>query len=479
MRFPCLCLAVVTLIGSGFAATSGAKRNVLFIVVDDLNTDLGSYGASHVISPHIDRLAASGVRFDRAYTQYPLCNPSRVSFLSGRRPESTGVYVLNISPRTAMPDVVTLPQLFRQNGYYTANAGKIFHSRAMSDPEAWDHFDDGAGDDAQEKAAIAARYDGGDGRPRAHVLDGDGSRTRDGINTATIKRLLGERAADKRPFFLALGFHKPHLPWTAPKKYFDLYDARKLQPAAEPRMENIPAIAVQTELSGFAQPDSLTETIRGYYACVSFIDDLLGSLMQELDRLQLRESTTIVFFSDHGFHLGDHGGLWAKLSAFDRATRVPLIIAGAGVPRGKVVDTPVELLDVYPTLAELAGLKAPGKLDGVSLAPALRGESLVGRRAASMVFHYDQQGKRDVLSRTIIDRNWRYTEWDRGTEGREFYPRATDPGEYRNRSGDAAVAPQLAEARAALARLPEPKPGPANRPRALLPADTEKKKKKS
>src|SRR5688572_547423 len=158
MRFLCLCLAGIACVGSGFAATSGAKRNVLFIVVDDLNTDLGSYGASHVISPHIDRLAASGVRFDRAYTQYPLCNPSRVSFLSGRRPVNTGVYVLNTPPRTAMPDVVTLPQLFRQNGYYTANAGKIFHSRAMSDPEAWDHFDDGAGDDEQEKAAISSRY---------------------------------------------------------------------------------------------------------------------------------------------------------------------------------------------------------------------------------------------------------------------------------------------------------------------------------
>lgn len=467
MRF-LFCLAVFVSMLAGSVLAAGAKRNVLFIVADDLNTDLGAYGAAQVISPHLDRLAVRGVRFDRAYSQYPLCNPSRVSFLTGRRPENTGVYVLNTPPRSALPDAITLPRLFRQAGYFTAGVGKIFHSRATNDPDAWDHFEDGAGEDEQEKAAIAARYGGGDGRPRAHVLDGDGSRTRDGMNTATIKRLLGERAADRQPFFLALGFHKPHLPWTAPKKFFDLYDPAQLQPAPEPAMENIPPIALQTELSGFPQPDSAAEAIRGYYACVSFIDDLLGSLVAELERLKLAESTTIVFFSDHGFHLGDHGGLWAKLSAFERATRVPLLIAGAGVKPGAVVDTPVELLDLYPTLAAHAELKAPATLDGVSLAAALRGEALPARRAASMVFHYDTQAQRDVLSRTIIDRAWRYTEWDRGAAGRELYVRASDPGEFRNRAGDSALAPQLADARATLTQLPEPKPGPANRPRALV-----------
>lgn len=474
MRHVPLGLLIFIAIASLAVAAGDAKRNVLFIVVDDLNTDLGSYGNRQVVSPHIDRLAAQGVKFTRAYAQYPLCNPSRVSFLSGRRPENTGVYVLNIAPRTAMPDVVTLPQLFRQNGYFTAGVGKIFHSRGMNDPEAWDHFEDGAGEDEQEKAAISARYGGGDGRPRAHVLDGDGSLTRDGMNTATIKRLLGERAADQRPFFLALGFHKPHLPWTAPKKFFDLYDVRKLQPPAEPRMENVPAIALQTELSGFPQPDSVGEAIRGYYACVTFIDDLLGSLVAELERLKLADSTTVVFFSDHGFHLGDHGGLWAKLSAFDRATRVPLVMSGAGVPRGQVVEAPVELLDIFPTLAQLAGLPLPPKLDGMSLVPALRGERLE-RSAASMVYHYDVAAKRDVLGRTIIARDARYTEWDQGKAGSELYAHATDPGEYRNRVGDSALQPQLTRAKQALAELPTPKPGPANRPRAIDP--TAKKKK--
>ncbi len=448
---------------------TGAPRNVLFIVADDLNTDLGCYGDRQVLTPHIDRLAARGVRFDRAHSQYPLCNPSRVSFLTGRRPEATGVYVLNTSARKALPDAVTLPRFFRQNGYYTAGAGKIFHSQGMNDTDAWDFYADRAGEDAQEKAAITARYQGGDGRPRAHVLDGDGSQTRDGINTATIKRLLAERAADKRPFFLALGYHKPHLPWTAPKKYFDLYPPRTLTPASEPAMENIPSIALQTELSGFAQPDSRAEALQGYYACVSFIDDLLGSVLADLERLQLADNTLVVLFSDHGFHLGDHGGLWAKLSAFERATRVPLIIAGAGVPRGRVVDVPVELLDLYPTLAELAGFSAPAGLDGLSLAPALQGQTLPRDYAASMVFHYDTVSQRDVLGRTIIAQTWRYTEWDRGAAGRELYLTSDDPGEYRNRGDDPSLQSTLALAQGALGRLPEPRPGPANRPRALLP----------
>lgn len=464
MRFLSIAIAFFLVI-----PLNAAPRNVLFIVVDDLNTDLGCYGAKRVISPHIDRLAASGVRFDRAHAQYPLCNPSRVSFLTGRRPEVTGVYILNTPPLKALPDAVTLPRFFRQHGYFTAGAGKIFHSPGTNDTEAWDFYSDRNGEDPQENAAITARYAGGDGRPRAHVLDGDGSQTRDGINTATIRRLLAERAADKKPFFLALGYHKPHLPWTAPRKYFDLYSPKDLKPAPEPAMEKIPAIALQTELSGFAQPDSRETAIQGYYACISFIDDLLGSVLADLERLKLADNTVIVFVGDHGFHLGDHGGLWAKLSAFDRATRTPLIMAGAGIPRGRSVDAPVELIDIYPTLVDLAGHAIPSGLDGISLAPAMHGRTLPREFAASMVFHYDTASQRDVLGRTLIARDWRYTEWDEGAAGRELYLTTKDPGEYRNRSGDPSAKATLAVAQEALKQIPVPKPGPANRPRALVP----------
>jgi iduronate 2-sulfatase len=460
------------------AAGAAPRPNVLLVVVDDLNLTLGAYGNRTVKSPNIDRLAARGARFDSAHAQYPLCNPSRVSFLSGRRPETSGVYILGTPARTALPDAVMLPQLFRQNGYFTAGAGKVFHSAKVNDAASWDFYQDEATRDEGEQAAIAARYGrgggDGDGRPAWHVLAGDGSRTRDGVNAATIRRFIAEKSSGGAPFFLALGFHKPHLPWTAPKRFFDLYPETGIAPPAEPPMSDIPPIALQTELSGFAQPESRAGAIRAYHACISFIDHQLGLVLDELDRRDLTKNTLIVFFSDHGFHLGDHGGLWAKLSAFRASTRVPLIMAGPGVPAGVAVTGPVELLDVYPTLADLAGLQAPGGLEGRSLRATLNGGAPAGH-ARSLVYHYDVAANRDVAGRTVIGPDWRYTEWGGGGAGRELYWHSEDPEEYRNVAADPARAGVVAEARAALALLPPPKPGPANRPRAL---DLEPRKSK-
>jgi arylsulfatase A-like enzyme len=229
---------------------------------------------------------------------------------------------------------------------------------------------------------------------------------------------------------------------------------------------------MQTELSGFEQPESRAGAIRAYYACVSFIDHQVGTLLDELDRGELWKNTVVVFLSDHGFHLGDHGGLWAKLSAFDASTRVPLIIAGGSVPSGRVVSTPVELLDVFPTLVSLTGLKPPPKLDGHALLPTLPEDSK--RVARSLVFHYDVTGKRDVAGRTVVGDNWRYTEWDGGKAGREFYLHRDDPGEFRNRVAEVALRTEIQGAASTLHALPEPKPGPANRPRALEPAKSKK-----
>ena len=452
------------------AAAPSPRPNVLLVVVDDLNLVLGAYGHRTVRSPNIDRLAARGARFDSAHAQYTLCNPSRVSFLSGRRPETSGVYILGTPARTALPEAVMLPQLFRQNGYFTAGAGKIFHNSRVNDSASWDFYEDEATQDEGEKAAIAARYGrgggDGDGRPGWQMLESDGSRTRDGINAATIRRLIAEKSAGQDPFFLALGFHKPHLPWTAPKRFFDLYPETGIIPPAEPPMRDIPPIALQTELSGFAQPESRAGALRAYQACISFIDDLLGQVLGELDRRDLTRNTLVVLFSDHGFHLGDHGGLWAKLSAFRASTRVPLIMAGPGVPAGVAVASPVELLDVYPTLADLAGLRAPGGLEGRSLRGTFNEGQATGH-AHSLVYHYDVAANRDVAGRTVISRAWRYTEWDAGRAGRELYWHADDPEEYRNVAADPARAGALQEAAAQLSRLPAPKAGPANRPRAL------------
>lgn len=461
------------------AAESARATNVLFIVVDDLNTALGCYGNADVKSPNIDRLAARGVRFDRAHCQYPLCNPSRVSFLSGRRPETAGVYSLGTAARTALPDAVLLPQFFRQRGYFTAGAGKVFHNAKGSDAASWDSYDDSPPDDPEEKAAIESRYgtggSGGDGRPSSHVLTSDGSRTRDGRNVRTVLRWMEEQTRAGKPFFLAAGFHKPHLPWTAPKRFFDLYAPGSLNPKPEPALRDVPPIALQTELSGFPQPDSREAAIRGYYACVSFTDDHVGMLLAQLDRLDLWKNTVVVLVGDNGFHLGDHGGLWAKLSAYEAATRVPLIFAGAGVPTGRVVTTPVELLDIYPTLADLGQAPAPSGLEGKSLVGLMRGTVTKWRPASTLVFHYDVTRRADVLGRTVIAENWRYTEWDGGRFGRELYVRADDSQEYRNRAGDTAMGAMVQAGEAALRSAPVLKPGEANRPRALLPEGKKRK----
>jgi iduronate 2-sulfatase len=470
-------LAVLALAALAYASTgvhshgqARATRNVLLIVVDDLNTDLGAYGHPVVQSPNIDRLARRGVRFDRAHCQYPLCNPSRVSFLSGRRPEATGVYVLNTPARTALPDAVLLPQFFRNQGYFTAGAGKVFHNRATNDAASWDAYQDDATQDPEERAALQARYGGGDGRPSGRPLSSDGSNTRDGTNTRSILAHLRSPRTQDSPWFLALGLHKPHLPWTAPARFFALYPDEKLQRPPEPALRGVPAIALQTELSGFAAPDSRIEALRGYYACVSFIDSLLGEVIDELDRQDLWSSTVVALVSDHGFHLGDHGGLWAKLSAFGASTRVPFILAGSNLPAGQVVTQPVELLDLYPTLAEACGFAVPAGLDGRSLIATFSSSpTSPSHPAASLVYHYDVAARSDVMARTIIGQSWRYTEWDEGRAGREFYWHADDPDEYHNRAGDRTYAEPQAQAAAFLRSLPAPKPGPANRPRALLP----------
>jgi uncharacterized sulfatase len=473
---PRLTAVLAAMLLAPLARAADARPNVLLVAVDDLNTALGCYGDARALTTNIDRLAARGVRFDRAHTQYPLCGPSRVSFLTGRRPEATGVYILDTPARIALPGAVQLPEFFKRQGYRTVGFGKIAHSARTNDPAAWDRYEDGASQDEEELAAIKERYGSGDGRPRGMALSGDGRLTRDGRNAEAIRQLLAARQAGDPPFFYALGFHKPHLPWTAPKRFYDLHAKTAFAKTAEPALRDVPAIALQTELTGFAQPDDFAEALRAYYACVSFIDHELGRVLDELDRRDLTRNTLVVFFSDHGFHLGDHGGLWAKLSAFGQATRVPLIVAGPGVPAGRSVAAPVELIDIYPTLAGLAGLVPPAPLDGRPLAPLFAAPA-TERVAYSLVYHYDVAAKRDVAGRTVIGPRWRYTEWDGGREGRELYLHADDVGEYVNRAAEAGAATDLAAAAAKLRELPEPRPGPANRPRALLPAKEKKKAK--
>jgi len=444
--------------------------NVLFIIVDDLNTMLGCYGDPNVKSPNIDRLSKMGVRFDRSYCQYPLCNPSRSSFLSGKRPENLGIYNLTTSARTVLPQGIFMPEYFRKKGYFTAGAGKVFHNVKMNDTQSWDFYEDGPSKDPQELSALKNRADGADGRPAWQILDGDGSLTRDGMNRVTIANFINSKSTSNQPFFLAVGFHKPHLPWTAPKRFFDLYDTAKIKIVKEPAMKDIPAIAMQTELTGFEQPSTRVQAMKAYYACISSTDYQVGQLLNQLDTLKLWDNTIVVLVGDNGFHLGDHNGLWAKLSAFDNSTRVPMIFAGAQIKKGKVVNSPVELVDIYPTLLELCGFEKNDNLDGYSLAKTLTTNAAFDLKyAKSMVYHFDTSTRKDVLSKTVIAQQWRYTTWNNDERGIELYKK-NNVGEYINQVKNPAMKAIVKEASDIIKKAPPIKLGKANRPRALTTA---------
>jgi uncharacterized sulfatase len=444
---PVLCVAVSLVLATERtrAAEPARKPNVLFIVVDDLNTHLGCFGHPVVKSPNIDRLAARGVRFERAYCQYALCAPSRWSFLSGLRPETTGIFEFKTLLRERIPDVVFLPQLFRQHGYYTAGMGKVFHDMRQSDAKmSWDEYQDKMGDDPHEAAAVKKRYAYKEGqRPFEWAkVDGAGEKTRDGITARRIAQVMEEKARQGKPFFVAAGFHKPHLPWTAPAKHFDLYPPGRVPEPIDPPLRNVPRLALMTELTGNPAPKSRAEAIAAYYACISFTDEQIGILLDTLDRLNLWNDTIVVFCSDHGYHLGDHGGLWAKLTVFEFAARVPLIIAAPGRSQGKASSRLVELVDIYPTLAELCGLEKPARLEGKSLVPLLaRVDAPWDRPARTMVLH---QG---VVGKSIRTPRWRYTEWDGGKQGTELYDHERDPGEYDNLASEPRFTNSVAEMR--------------------------------
>lgn len=387
------------------------------------------------------------LRFERAYCQYALCAPSRWSFLSGLRPEMTRIFEFKTLLRDRIPDVVFLPQLFRQNGYYTAGMGKVFHDQRQSDSEkSWDVYQDRMGDDPQEAAAVKKRYSYREGeRPFEWTrLDGPEEKTRDGITARTIAKWMEEKTKEGKPFFLAAGFHKPHLPWTAPGKYFDLYPVERIPRPHDPPLKDVPAIALMTELTGNPPPRSRTEAIAAYYACISFMDAQVGMLLETMDRLKLWDNTIVLLFSDHGYHLGDHDGLWAKLTNFEQAARSPLLIAAPGYGKGKACSRIVEFVDIYPTVADLCALEKPARLEGQSLVPLLKqGDAAWEKPARTMVYH------KDVLGKSVRTERWRYTEWDGGQQGVELYDHERDPGEYQNLARD----PNYAAAAAEMKRL--------------------------
>jgi uncharacterized sulfatase len=440
-------LAVLVLLGGSTAAAQTPRYNVLWIIADDLNTDLGCYGQSLVRSPNTDKLAARGVRFDRAYCQYALCNPSRSSFLSGYSPDRTRVIEQDVVARDALPNAVFLPQLFRQKGYSVAAAGKIHHPGKHIDRPSWDFYQDNQGTDAQELAAHRERNGNPDRTPRWKQLDGPDENTQDGTNTRTILRLLDEKSRGSQPFFLALGLHKPHVPWSAPKRMYELYP-----PGQMPRRDwltgsEFPQIALQTEWPVGTKAESPTDGIAAYFSCVSFTDTNVGLVIDALDRRDLWKNTIVIFMGDHGFHLGDRG-LWSKKTLFEQSLRVPLIVVlPDGRSAGRTCRRTVQLLDIYPTLAELCGLNPPSDLEGRSLRPLLADPDAPWKRPAfSQVMH------EDFMGRSVRTERWRYTEWDGGKQGVELYDHDLDPLELRNLAAVAELSPVRSELSALLPR---------------------------
>jgi len=369
-RLRCL-LPLLVLVGPAAAKQDKPKLNVLFIAVDDMNNDLGCYGHPLVQSPHIDRLAKRGVKFDRAYCQFPLCSPSRSSLMTGLRPSETRVYNLTYHFRNGLPDVVTLPQLFKNHGYASTRIGKMYHygnpgdigTSGLDDPPSWTRFFNPAGRDKTTLETDIINYTPkrGLGAAMCFLNDKEGrdeDHTDGKVATEAIKQLENR---GEQPFFLAVGFYKPHCPFIAPKKYFDLYPMEKIQvpdvTADSVKSVPKPALASTSPWPAFGvTTDQARECKQAYYAAISFVDAQIGRVLDAMGRLKLWDNTVVVFWSDHGYHLGEHG-LWMKQSLFEGSARVPMIIAAPGARGGgKVSLRTVELLDLYPTLADLAGL---------------------------------------------------------------------------------------------------------------------------
>lgn len=437
------------------AGVEAKKLNVLFIAVDDLRPQLGCYGQRQIKSPNIDRLAGEGLLFERTYCQQAVCAPSRASLLTGLRPDSTGIYDLNTPVRKALPDVVTLPEHFKKNGYETVSIGKIYH-HPQDDMQGWTVEPFRAGtfpkgkwkgrgyltqEAVEQMQAYNREHPNQAGRgPAFEGADVADNAYPDGANT---DRAISElrRLKDKR-FFLAMGLYKPHLPFNAPRKYWDMYAPEDINLADNPfAPKNAPSYALTNwgELRNYAGipkkgacPEDLArKLIHGYYACVSYIDAQVGRLVDELDRLDLRSKTVVILWGDHGWKLGEHG-LWCKHTNFELDTHVPMIISVPGMEAaGKRTKALTEYVDIYPTLCEVCGLGLPGHLEGKSMKPLLSEPEKQWKYAA-----LSQYPRGKIMGYTMRTERFRYTEWEERATGRvvarELYDHRVDADENEN-----------------------------------------------
>lgn len=452
MKRIALFIAVICITGCSGLLPSvlAAKPNVLFLICDDLNCDLGSYGHAQVQSPNIDQLARRGVRFENAYCQFPLCGPSRASFMAGMYPDQTLVHQNAVYLRSRVPKIRTMSQMFRRAGYFATRIGKIYHYQVPShmgtsghdDPDSWDYTINPRGRDKDEESKIftlrAGQYGGTLSWMAAAGTDEEQT---DGIAATEAVQLLKDYSAGEQPFFLAVGLYRPHTPYVAPQKYFDMYPLESIIVPQIPEgyFDSLPKPArrwlTRKKEQLHLADDLARQAIQAYYASITFADAQLGRILRTLDETGLAENTVVVFTSDHGYHMGEHG-YWQKTTLFENATHVPLIIAGPGVAAaGQATSAPAEMVDFYPTLAELCDLKAPGYVSGISLAPVLSDPQSRPRECA-----LTQLGN----GYSIRTERYRYTEWGKdGTEGVELYNHQTDSAELVNLAQSAQHASQV------------------------------------
>ena len=427
------------------------RYNVLFIICDDLNCDMACYDDPIVQTPNLDRLRAGSVRFTDAYCQYPFSGPSRASFLTGWAPDHVKVKDLETNFRDLHPKAVTMPGLFKQNGYFTGRVGKIFHAGVpndigtpgMDDPQSWTETFNPIGYDKTHEKGITNLT------PHRHLgsslsymmVDGPDSLHTDAKGAEAACRMISEHRDD--PFFIAMGFYRPHSPYVAPTRDFERYPLEKITMPERPDddWDDKPLYGRFTQkLNWGLSLEDQKKAKRAYYATITFMDRQVGKILATLDREGLTGKTVIVFCSDHGYNLGEHGQ-WMKQALFEKSTRVPMMISvpGRRFEKGKDCRSIVELLDLYPTLASLCGLEGiPEDLDGDDITPLLRDASKQTGDDAISVLSRRYQGQKymkkgeTVEGRSIRMDRYRLTEWNDGEKGGELYDYEQDPEEFHN-----------------------------------------------
>lgn len=467
---------------AGVPVPAAEKLNVLLIVSDDLtNQTLGCYGSPICQSPNLDALATRGVKFNRAYCQFPLCNPSRASFLTGLRPDTIRIYENATQFRKTRPNAVSLGQTFQKAGYDVARIGKLYHygvpgqigTDGLDDPPSWQKVVNprGRDKDDEDNNLIFTLTPNNKGSARFggtlswHASGGTDADMTDGkIADETIKLLEQPRT---KPFFLACGFFRPHTPYVAPKKYFDLYPPAGLKlptvPPGHVQAGPAPAFGSQKREQNEKLTDDLRrQALQAYYASTTFMDAQVGRVLEALDRLKLREKTVVVFISDHGYHLGEHN-LWQKMSLFENSARVPMIVSAPGMAgNGKASGRPVELIDLHATLADVCLLPVPST-DGRSLKPLLNDPNAtwnhvaitqVSRGTPTTTGEQRPTGQAWFMGYSVRNERYRYTEWDSGAKGVQLYDYETDPGELTNLARDPKFADLVNELKAKIVRKP-------------------------